>query len=183
MRRPTDNSSKLATRLANAARRALLAALLLACGPASAQARSPQALVHKPAPAFVRRDLNGQQLSLARLRGKVVLLNFWATWCGPCLTEMPEFMAWQRQFAAQGFQVVGISMDDDAAAARKLATKLKVDYPIAMGDPDLGRHYGGVLGLPLTFLIDRKGEVRAVYQGVSNLNAIQTEIRTLLIER
>ena len=157
--------------------------MLLACATAGAQARSPQALIHKPAPQFARPDLKGQPISLARLRGKVVLLNFWASWCGPCLTEMPEFMNWQRRFAAQGLQVVGISMDDDAASARKLAEKLKVDYPIAMGDPKLGQRFGGVLGLPLTFLIDRKGEVRAVYQGVSNLPAMETQVRTLLADR
>lgn len=161
----------------------LAAALLLACAAAGAQARSPQALVNKQAPALVRRDLNGQPLSLARLRGKVVLLNFWASWCGPCLTEMPEFMAWQRQFAGQGLQVVGISMDDHAAAARKLANKLKVDYPIAMGDPELGRRFGGVLGLPLSFVIDRKGKVRAVYQGIYNLKTMQAQIKALLAER
>lgn len=180
-RRPTRTRCILAT------------AILLACTAAGAQvpkqpapspqAPSPQALVRRPAPAFVLQDLRGQPLSLVRLRGKVVLLNFWASWCGPCLTEMPEFMQWQRQFAAQGLQVVGISMDDDSAAARKMADKLKVDYPIAMGDVRLGQRYGGVLGLPLSFLVDRKGEVRAVYQGISNLPAIEKQVRALLAER
>jgi len=169
-------------------RRILAAAILLACAAAGAQAPSPQApspqaLVRRQAPAFALEDLHGQPLSLVRLRGKVVLLNFWASWCGPCLTEMPEFMQWQRQFAAQGLQVVGISMDDDPAAARKMAAKLKVDYPIAMGNARLGQRYGGVLGLPLSFLIDRKGEVRAVYQGISNLPAIEKQVKVLLAER
>ena len=150
---------------------------------AGAQARSPQALVHKQAPHFVRRDLKGRSISLAQLRGKVVLLNFWATWCGPCVTEMPEFMAWQRQYAAQGLQVVGISMDDSAAAAQKFVNKLKIDYPVAMGDPALGKRYGGVLGLPLSFVIDRKGEVRAAYQGIYNLKGMQAQLQALLAER
>ena len=180
MRLRTASNGNPAARMLALSQPLILAVFLLASA-AGAQTSSPQALLHKQAPAVLRHDLNGQPLSLARLRGKVVLLNFWASWCGPCLTEMPQFMAWQRQYAAQGLRVVGISMDDDVASARKLVTRLKVDYPIAMGDPVLGRSYG-VLGLPLTFLIDRKGQVRAVYQGVSNLKAMDGQINALLAE-
>jgi peroxiredoxin len=160
-----------------------LTVLMLACTAALAQSRSPQALVRSKAPEITRKDLNGHSLSLAALRGKVVLLNFWATWCAPCQAEMPVFSAWQRQYGARGLQIVGISMDDGAAPAQKLVKKLRVDYPVAMGDVQLGRRYGGVLGLPLTFLIDRKGVVRAVFQGDSSLKAIEAQMQTLLGER
>src|SRR5208337_327673 len=108
--------------VARAFRRVLLAVLLgvLVAPAASHGAPAPDNLLNKKAPGFVLTDLSGQSLTLARFRGKVVLLNFWATWCAPCQVEMPVFAAWQRQYGAQGLQVIGISMDDDAAVARKL---------------------------------------------------------------
>ena len=100
----------------------------------NAQTAQRHSLVGRQAPGFHRRDLTGQSIQLASLRGKVVLLNFWATWCAPCQQEMPVFSAWQRQFASRGLAVIGISMDDDADSARKLVAKLKISYPVAMGD-------------------------------------------------
>ena len=159
-------------------RRLLLAGLLLAaCFAAGAQTVS---LVGKKAPKFTRRDFSGATVDLAGFRGKVVLLDFWATWCSPCQVEMPRFAQWQRQYGPQGFQVIGISMDDDPALARALYAKLKLNYPVAMGDEKLGHLYGGVLGLPLTYLIDRNGEVRARFQGEPDLKAIETRLKTLL---
>jgi peroxiredoxin len=140
-------------------------------------------LVGKAAPGFARRDLMGESIDLGRLRGKVVLLNFWATWCAPCQIEMPAFVRWQRQYGAQGLQVVGISMDDDDAPVRALAAKLKLNYPVAMGDEDLGDLYGGVLGLPLTYLVDRDGVVRARFQGESDLKTMETQVKELLGQR
>lgn len=93
---------------------------------------------------------------------------------------MPIFAAWQRKFGPQGFQVIGISMDDDAAAARRLADRLKLDYPVAMGDVRLAKLYGGVLGLPLTFVIDRQGIIRARFQGETNAGMIEKRVESLL---
>jgi len=146
---------------------------------AMAQSGGPS-LVNRKAPEFVRRDLRGQSVNLAQLRGKVVLLSFWATWCAPCETEMAAFAAWQRQYAAQGLVVIGISMDDDEASVRKAVQKLRIDYPIAMGDAALGKRYGGVLGLPMTFLIDRKGVIRAEFQGEADLKKIEASLKKLL---
>jgi len=161
--------------------RRLVAAILLAVAVPSAPAqRSSSSLVNRKAPEIARKDLDGQSLSVARLRGKVVLLNFWATWCAPCQIEMPAFAAWQRQYAARGLVIVGISMDDDEASVREVVKDLKVDYSIAMGDAALGKRYGGVLGLPESFLIDRRGVIRAEFQGEADLNKIQASLQKLL---
>ena len=145
-----------------------------------AVAAGPQSLLNHKAPGFTRRAFDGHVLSLASFRGKVVLLNFWATWCAPCQAEMPTFARWQQQYGPQGLQVIGISMDDEPAAARKVVRKLKLNYPVAMGDATLGERYGGVLGLPLTFLIDRRGVIQAEFSGEPNLNAMEERIKTLL---
>ena len=139
-----------------------------------------ESLLHRQAPEFFLRDLNHKRLDLKTYRGKVVLLNFWATWCAPCQLEMPRFVSWQSQFGSQGLQVVGISMDDDPALVRNLCAKLKVNYPVAMGDEKIGELYGGVLGLPVTYLIDTHGEIRAVYRGETDLNSIEMQLKMLL---
>lgn len=159
-----------------------LAAFLLfvASAVAMAQPARPHSLVGKQSPTFARHDLNGQSINLASLRGKVVLLNFWATWCAPCLQEMPVFSSWQRQYGSQGFQVIGISMDDESESARKLVEKLKIAYPVAMGDARLGERYGGILGLPMTFLIGRNGKVKAQFQGEADLKAMEANLGAAL---
>jgi peroxiredoxin len=162
----------------------LVACLAASIAVATAQSAPPaQNLLNKQAPDFTRQDFHGHALHLAGFRGKVVLLNFWATWCAPCQVEMPVFASWQRQYGPQGLQVIGVSMDDDAAAARKLAERLKLDYPIAMGDARLGLRYGGVLGLPLSLLVDRNGVVRARFQGETDVNVMENRVRELLAER
>jgi peroxiredoxin len=157
--------------------------LLLACFAAGAHtACAAESLLNKKAPEFSRNTLNGGRVDLARFRGKVVLLDFWATWCASCQVEMPTFAQWQRQYGPQGLQVIGISMDDDPALARKLSTKLKLNYPVAMGDEKFGELYGGVLGLPLTYLIDRNGKIRAQFQGETELKTIEKQLKALLAE-
>ena len=157
--------------------------LAVAAGVGVRRAQAAESLLNRKAPVFARRDLNGHTVDLARLRGKVVLLNFWATWCAPCQTEMPVFSAWQKEYGPRGLQVVGISMDDSEAPVRKAVARLKLDYPVAMGDVKLGERYGGVLGLPLTYIIDREGVVRARFQGTSDLKLIEKEIRQQLKQR
>ena len=142
-----------------------------------------RSVVNKPAPEIARADLNGARVSLKSSRGKVVLLNFWATWCAPCLIEMPVFNTWQQQYGSQGVQVIGISMDDNVAPVRKLVAKLKTNYPIVMGDAKPGTLYGGVMGLPLTYLIDREGVVRARFQGETELKTIEMEMKILIGSR
>ncbi|MGC9158841.1 MAG: TlpA family protein disulfide reductase [Terracidiphilus sp.] len=137
-------------------------------------------LLHHPAPEFTRAGLTHRELNLGAYRGKVVLLDFWASWCAPCLVEMPHFASWQRQYGPRGLQVIGVSMDDDPATALRIYKRQKLNYPVVMGDARLGERYGGVLGLPLTFLIDRQGIIQAEFQGEPDLKAIKAHIRQLL---
>ena len=162
--------------------RQVLAGLLLSACFAASDAQTDKSIVGKHAPEFTRTDLNGGKIDLASFRGKVVLLDFWATWCASCQVEMPAFVQWQRVYGPRGLQVIGISMDDDPALARRLAVKLRLNYPMAMGDEKLGELYGGVLGLPLTYLIDRHGIVRARFQGETDLKTIETQMKALLAE-
>jgi thiol-disulfide isomerase/thioredoxin len=141
-----------------------------------------ESLLNKNAPEFSRTAFNGARIDLAGFRGKVVLLDFWATWCASCQVEMPVFVQWQQQYGPHGLQVIGISMDDDPASARKLSAKLRLNYPVAMGDEKLGQLYGGVLGLPLAYLIDRNGKVRAIFQGETDLKTIEKQLKALLAE-
>ena len=137
-------------------------------------------LLLKPAPQFSRRDLSGHEVDLKSYRGKVVLLNFWATWCAPCQVELPKFADWQQKYGAQGLQVLAISMDDKAAQPRRTVRRLHLDFPVFMGDARLGETYGGVLGLPVTFLIDRNGIVVAKIKGASDLGEMEFQIKQML---
>jgi len=177
-----DSKQRRATSATRKLSSVLLPGALLLAALTGGQPRSDGAnpLLDRRAPEFARRDLSGATVNLASFRGKVVLLNFWATWCAPCQLEMPAFVAWQREYGPRGLQVVGISMDDSAAPVRRTVARLKLDYPVAMGDAKLGNLYGGVLGLPLTFLIDRNGVVRARFQAEVNLKTIEAQMRELL---
>ncbi len=157
--------------------------MLIAVGGCPRAAAQADPLLNKPAPSFVRNDLDNHRVDLAALRGRTVLLNFWATWCAPCQIEIPRFAEWQTRYKSQGLEIIGISMDDDAAPVQSLLRKRKVNYPIVMGDEKLGLQYGGVLGLPVTWLIDRKGIVRAHYKGEADLNRMEADIRKLLNSR
>ena len=165
-------------------RRSALAALLLAAFCAASDiAFAATTLVHKKAPRFVRTDLDHKRLDLNAYRGKLVLLNFWATWCEPCQVEMPRFVEWQSKYGSRGLQIIGISMDDDPSLARQAYARLKLNYPVAMGDEKLGNLYGGIMGLPITYLIDSHGRIQAKYQGEADLHQIETQLQTLLPTR
>ncbi len=156
-----------------------LFAIVFNAAPGGATARK-NALLNKPAPSFSMTSLQNERVDLGALRGRVVLLNFWATWCGPCQVEMPRFVEWQERYKSEGLSVLGVSMDDDSDPVRSFLRKRKLNYPIVMGDEKLGLAYGGVLGLPITYLIDRQGIIRARYQGETNLDVVEKAVRRLL---
>jgi len=134
------------------------------------------------APDFVLTSFDGKALRLTDFRGRLVLLNFWASWCGPCLEEMPQLSDWQRNYGAAGLQVIGVSMDDEAAPVKRLLAKHPVDYPIVLGDAKLGERYGGILGLPQSFLIDRRGLILGRYKSEPDLKQMEAAIRSQLHE-
>ncbi len=143
-----------------------------------ADARTPAA--PRSAPDFSRASLDHREIRLSAYRGKVVLLNFWATWCEPCVAEMPRFAQWQRKYGPRGLRILGVSMDDDEAPVRRAYRKYGLNYPVVMGDEKLGELYGGVLGLPMTFLIDGSGRIRFQHEGATDPDLIEREMRALL---
>ena len=122
----------------------------------------------KTAPEFTLKDSNGQTVHLADYKGKVVLLDFWATWCGPCKIEIPWFMEFEQQFKDRGFAVLGVSMDEDGwDAVKPYMEDLKINYRILLGNEQVSDIYGGVESLPTTLLIDRQGKIASVHIGLS----------------
>lgn len=132
------------------------------------------------APDFAVPDIDGKKLSLSAYKGKVVLLDFWATWCTPCREEIPHFVEMQQKYEPQGFQVIGISMDDDAKPVREFYQKYKMNYPVAVGDDKLAQSFGGVMGLPVNFLIDRDGRIVAKYLGATETSVFDKAVGDLL---
>jgi peroxiredoxin len=134
----------------------------------------------RPAPEFSLSDLAGKKLRLSDYRGHVVLLDFWATWCDPCKREIPHFVEMQNRYGPQGLQVIGISMDDDEKLAREFQKQFKMNYPVAIGSTELADQYGGILGLPITFVIDRSGRIVSRHVGATDPSVFDAEIERLL---
>ena len=127
-------------------------------------------------------DLDGKKLSLSDYKGKVILLDFWATWCTPCRAEIPHFVEMQNKYGPQGFQVIGISMDDDAKPVREFYRKYDLNYPVAIGDDKLAERFGGVLGLPVNFIIDRQGRIYAKHLGATEVSVFDEDVSKLLTQ-
>lgn len=141
--------------------------------------RDGNGVTHPLAPDFSLTDLNGQTLQLSRYRGKVVLLNFWATWCAPCRSEIPRFVDLQNKRDKEGFEIIGISLDDDPNLVRTFYQQFRMNYPVAIGDAKLAEQYGGILGLPVSFLIGRDGRIHAKHAGEADISLIEREINSL----
>ncbi len=132
------------------------------------------------APDLSVTDLNGVALRTAKYKGKVVLVNFWAAWCTPCAEEVPQFIALQKKYQDQGLQVIGVSVEDDAGELRNFYRKYQVNYPVVPGDIKVADAFGGVLGLPTTFVIGKDNLVHAKYNGATDFSALEREVVALL---
>ena len=133
----------------------------------------------KVAPAFALMSLDGKKVSLADYKGRPVLVNFWATWCGPCKVEMPWFEDFRKQYAAQGFEILGLADDVDAGkdAIAKVANKAGVTYPILLTDGKVQTAYGGLDVLPMSFYIDRNGVIVEQTAGLGSKDQIEATIK------
>jgi thiol-disulfide isomerase/thioredoxin len=130
---------------------------------------------------FTMKDLDGKDVSLTSFKGKVILLNFWATWCGPCKAEIPGFVELQSKFK-NDLVVVGYSVDDEAPKARAFANEYKMNYPILLGEgrEDVQDAYGPIWGIPASFIISRDGKVCKKHLGIAPKAQFEREIKALL---
>ncbi len=154
--------------------------LLLALPFAAAENHAQDKIAPQIAPDFTLTDLEGRKFSLSDFKGKVVLLDFWATWCVPCQTEIPKFIEWQKQYRPEGLQILGISMDDDEPPVREFQKRFQFNYPVAMGTEKVAELYGGVMGLPANFIIGRDGKIFARHVGLTSLDLIEKELKKQL---
>ncbi len=144
----------------------------------------------KPAPEVKFKDLDGKEVTLAQFKGTVVLVDFWATWCDPCYVEIPWLIEMQQKYAAKGFTVLGVAMDEEGKSAVTpfLAKerfdvngqKLPMNYPIVLGNDDVADKFGGLLGYPTGFLITRDGKVVKKFQGLTSFDEIAKAIESQL---
>ena len=144
-------------------------------------AASPRLTTATLAPDFSLESIDGKSMKLSDLRGRAVLLNFWATWCSPCKIEMPWFVELQKQYGAQGLQIVGVAMDDASKEdIAKFAKDMDVNYPILIGKESVGDQYGGVPALPETFVIGRDGKFVDKIIGLKGKSEIEDDIKKAL---
>jgi peroxiredoxin len=162
---------------------ALLAGIAYAEDSAGVRAALQSAGDRKPAPEFSLRDGAGKTLNLKRYRGKVVLLDFWATWCHGCKEEIPWFAEFQRRYAKSGLRVIGVSMDDNGwKSVKPFVASAKIPYSIVIGNETMGKTYG-IEEMPDAFLIDRQGRIAAVYVGLADRQDVEKNIQAILGRR
>jgi len=136
----------------------------------------------KIAPDFNLRDSRGTSITLSHFKGKVILLDFWATWCTGCKVEIPWYMEFQSKYKHGGLSVIGVSMDEDGwKSVKPFLKEHPISYSVVVGNPDLAKLYG-VDSMPMTLLIDRNGEIAASHVGMVEKNAFEGEIQILLKE-
>ena len=149
----------------------------------------------KPAPDFTLKNLNGSKVSLSSYKGKAVMINFWATWCGPCKVETPWIVELRAKYAAQGFEVLGVDTEGDdlaagdkagwakaEAAASKFVSDEKIQYPVLLDGDSISKDYGGLDDLPASFFVDRSGKVVVATVGLTSEGDIEGNIKKALAE-
>ena len=163
-----------------------LALVAASCGQAGTEAASAGPAAEEggetgPAPEFVLQDADGKEHKMSDYKGKVVLLNFWATWCGPCKIEMPWFIEFQRKYKDQGFSVVAVSLDEEGwDIVRPFLDDLKPNFPVLLGNDDMADDFGGIMALPPTLIIDKDGNVTSRHMGLVSKDDYAAEIEELL---
>ncbi len=140
-----------------------------------------QVLVGKPAPDFALPDLNDKEVRLSDFLGKVVILDFWATWCGPCVTEIPHFIELQKAYEEQGFKMVGIAVDREGKeVVAPFVEEHGVDYTVLIGNREVSELYGGVRSIPTTLVINREGTISKRYVGYQGKSVFESDLKELL---
>jgi peroxiredoxin len=161
-------------------RRSLMAVVLLAAAGAARAKAAPDAL----APDFTLRQIDGANLRLGEQRGRVVMVNFWASWCGPCRVELPQLARLHDKYRGSGFLLLGVNIDEDAAAAKALAAKLGITFPILLDSKKEVVGSYDLNAMPATVLIDRDGRVRHLHRGYKDgvEQVYEQQVRALLRE-
>ncbi len=133
------------------------------------------------APDFRLKSLDGNEIVLSSLRGNVVIVNFWATWCGPCRLETPHLVSLYEKYHKNGLEIIGISLDRGGEKVVKpFIKKYSIDYPVAMADGEVVNNYGGITGIPTTFIVDREGGIRQKWVGYRDEPSFDAAIKKLL---
>jgi thiol-disulfide isomerase/thioredoxin len=162
-----------------------IAALLIgACSSGDRHAKAApvkEASERKTAADFSLRDVDGKMVRLSEFRGKVVLVDFWATWCGPCKIMIPWFIELERKHKDKGFAVIGVSMDDDGwDVVKPFLARVNVNYRVVIGNDAVAQSYGGIEALPTAFLIDREGRIAATHVGLTSRKEFENGVEQLL---
>lgn len=159
----------------------VLAAALAITSRANAEWQPVPSLPRAAAPVWDLKDSEGKIVKFSDFKGRVVILDFWATWCGPCRREIPGFVELQKQYGEQGLTVIGISLDEEGPAVVKpFIKKFGINYPVVMGDQKISQAFGGIEGLPTTFVIDREGRIVKKHIGYVPKEEFEKEIKPLL---
>ncbi len=147
------------------------------------QSQTTSNMIGKQAPDWTLNALDGKSVRFADFRGNVILIDLWATWCPPCRQEIPGFIALQKQYAASGLVVIGISLDESATPVKEFVKKNAMNYPVVMGNRTTANLYGDIRGIPTTFLVDRSGKIVNQYVGFHEKSVFETAIQPLLKEK
>ena len=131
---------------------------------------------------FSFKDITGKKVSLSDFKGKVILLDFWATWCVPCKQEIPGFIELQKKYGDRGLQIIGLFVDDSLNMAKTYATQMKMNYPVllAEGKEDILKAYDPIPSIPVSIIIDRGGQIVSRHLGIASMDVFEKEIVPLL---